>query len=239
MLNEVEEAAVVAFRVQTRLSLDDVYAAPRPSIPGLTRSSAHRARQRQGVSRRPCAARPRRGEYAAHEIGHFHLDIAELRAAHEKADLFVAVDRTSKVAFARVYRRATSLVAAAFLTVLAEAVSYRIHTVLTDNGIQFGDASGRRVYDRGHHPFGRVCRAFGIEHRFTKPYHPWTNGQAERMVRSLEEATVRQTPASSASGGAATTTPPGRTAGSPAARPPSSSSPAAVLPLHPTHNALP
>jgi transposase InsO family protein len=90
-----------------------------------------------------------------------------------------------------VYRRATSLVAAAFLKVLARAVPYRIHTVLTDDGIQFGDAGGRRVDDRGHHPFGRVCRALGIEHRFTRPYHPSTSGQAERMVRTLKEATVR------------------------------------------------
>jgi transposase InsO family protein len=191
VLSEVEEAAVVAFRVQTRLPLDDVYAALRPSIPGLTRSSAHRALQRQGVSRLPRAARPRHGRFASYEIGYFHVDFAELRTAREKAYLFVAVDRTSKVAFARVYRRATSLVAAAFLKVLARAVPYRIHTVLTDNGIQFGDAGGRRVYDRGHHPFGRVCRALGVEHRFTKPYHPWTNGQAERMVRTLKEATVR------------------------------------------------
>ncbi|CAN5489145.1 hypothetical protein BH11ARM2_BH11ARM2_08230 [soil metagenome] len=38
---------------------------------------------------------------------------------------------------------------------------------------------------------GRVCRANGIERRLTKPYRPWTNGQAERMVRTLKEATVR------------------------------------------------
>jgi transposase InsO family protein len=41
------------------------------------------------------------------------------------------------------------------------------------------------------HVFGRVCAERGVEHRLTKPYHPWTNGQAERMVRTIKEATVR------------------------------------------------
>ncbi|SHL89108.1 integrase core domain-containing protein, partial [Hymenobacter psychrotolerans] len=42
----------------------------------------------------------------------------------------------------------------------------------------------------GRHIFGRVCDEHGIEHRFTKPAHPWTNGQVERMNRTLKEATV-------------------------------------------------
>jgi transposase InsO family protein len=190
VLSDVEEAAVVAFRVQTRLALDDVVAALRPAIPALTRSSAHRALRRQGVSRLPRAARPRRGQFASYEIGYFHLDIAELRTARERAYLFIAVDRTSKFAFARVYRRATGVVAVAFLKVLAKAVPYRIHTVLTDNGIQFAETGRHRVGTR-QHPFDRMCGWLGIEHRLTKPYHPWTNGQAERMVRTLKEATVR------------------------------------------------
>lgn len=41
------------------------------------------------------------------------------------------------------------------------------------------------------HPFDRMCRLLGVEHRLTKPYHPWTNGQAERMVPTLKQATVR------------------------------------------------
>lgn len=77
---------------------------------------------------------------------------------------------------------------------VVEAFPYRIHTVLTDNGVAFTDQpryrSGATASFRLH-VFDRVCRANDVRHRLTKPYHPWTNGQAERMVRSLKEATVR------------------------------------------------
>src|SRR5438045_8587769 len=33
------------------------------------------------------------------------------------------------------------------------------------------------------HRFDQICRANGIEHRLTKPNHPWTNGQVERIDR--------------------------------------------------------
>jgi transposase InsO family protein len=36
------------------------------------------------------------------------------------------------------------------------------------------------------------CRQNGIEHRLTKIKHPWTNGQVERMNRTIKEATVRR-----------------------------------------------
>jgi hypothetical protein len=41
----------------------------------------------------------------------------------------VAVDRTSKLVFERIYRKATKLAAAAFLRVLIKTVPYKIHTI--------------------------------------------------------------------------------------------------------------
>ena len=35
------------------------------------------------------------------------------------------------------------------------------------------------------HAFDHACETNGIEHRTTKPAHPWTNGQVERMNRTL------------------------------------------------------
>jgi len=40
--------------------------------------------------------------------------------------------------------------------------------------------------------FDMICDANRIEHRLTKPNHPWTNGQVERMNRTIKDATVRR-----------------------------------------------
>ena len=37
-----------------------------------------------------------------------------------------------------------------------------------------------------------ACADLDIEHRLTKPRHPWTNGQVERMNRTIKEATVKR-----------------------------------------------
>jgi transposase InsO family protein len=190
VLTPMEEAAIVALRVQARLPLDDVYIALKDVIPHLTRSSLHRCLQRHGISRLPKADREKPKKFKNYEIGYFHIDIAELRYEGGKAFLYVAVDRTSKLVFARIYRRATKLVAAGFLKALIKNVPYKIHTVLTDNGVQFIQLERGKNLTLPH-IFGRICQENGVEHRLTKPYHPWTNGQAERMVRTIKEATVK------------------------------------------------
>ena len=192
-----EEAIIVAFRRHTLLPLDDCLYGLQPTIPHLTRSALHRCLQRHGISRLPEVEgdKPAKKRFASYPIGYFHLDIAEVRTAEGKLHLFVAVDRTSKLAFAKLEEKANIYTASDFLRALIEAVPYRVHTVLTDNGVQFCDAPKNRSGPTATwrvHRFDRVCREHGIEHRLTKPNHPWTNGQVERMNRTLKDATVKR-----------------------------------------------
>jgi transposase InsO family protein len=187
-----QEAAIVAFRRHTLLPLDDCLYALQPSMHHLTRSSLHRCLQRHGISRLPQTEgdTSKKKRFKAYPIGYFHIDFAEVRTEEGKLRLFVAVDRTSKFAFARLVASAGKMEAAQFLRELIEAVPYKIHTVLTDNGIQF--TTRERDVDDAWHIFDRVCNEHGIKHRLTKVNHPWTNGQVERMNRTLKEATVQR-----------------------------------------------
>jgi transposase InsO family protein len=197
VLSLEEEAIVVALRRHTLLPLDDCLYALQPTIPHLTRSSLHRCLQRHGIGRLPDAAgdKPAKKKFKSYPIGFFHIDIAEVRTAEGKLCLFVAIDRTSTFAFVQLVEKANRVTASAFLVALIAAVPYKIHTVLTDNGIQFRFAPRYATGPTARyitHMFAMRCRENGIEHRFTKINHPWTNGQVERMNRTIKEATVKR-----------------------------------------------
>jgi transposase InsO family protein len=180
------------FARHTLLPLDDCLYALQPTIPHLTRSSLHRCLRRHGISRLPEveADKPEKKKFKAYPIGYFHIDIAEVRTAEGRLYLYVAIDRTSKFAFVQLVKKIGRTSASVFLTALIKAAPYKIHTVLTDNGVQF---TFPQRYADG--PTARsiclICAA-GIEHRLTKIKHPWTNGQVERMNRTIKEATVKR-----------------------------------------------
>jgi Integrase core domain len=151
VLSREEEAAIVAFRKLTLLPLDDCLYALQPTIPHLTRSSLHRCLQRHGISRLPEVegTKASKKRFKQYSIGFFHIDIAEVRTEEGKLYLFVAIDRTSKVAFARLFDKPNTAAARAFLEQLVEAIPYKIEVVLTDNGVQFADLPKT---DRGRLP---------------------------------------------------------------------------------------
>ena len=134
--------------------------------------------------------KPLKKTFKSYRIGYFHIDIAEVRTQEGKAYLFVAIDRTSKFVYVELLKKYGKAEAATFLQNLIKVVPYKIHTILTDNGVQFTN----RLKDKNafKHIFDRVCDDNTIEHRLTKVGHPWTNGQVERMNRTIKEATVKR-----------------------------------------------
>jgi len=206
VLSVQDEAIIVAFRKHTLLALDDCLYALQATLPHLTRSSLHRCLQRHGISRLPNidTEKPVRGRFKDYPLGYFHVDIAEAHTEQGKLYLLVAIDRISKFVFVELHEKVTRSTAGDFLRALIQAIPYRIHTVLTDNGTHFTTPGNARsaapeiklAIQNGEifraHGFELACAQNDIDHRLTKPRHPWTNGQVERMNRTLKEATVKR-----------------------------------------------
>lgn len=59
------------------------------------------------------------------------------------------------------------------------------NALISDNGAEFG--SGKNAKNKDTNPFEVMLKELQIEHRYTKVYHPQTNGKIERFWRTLEE----------------------------------------------------
>lgn len=90
--------------------------------------------------------------------------------------LHVCVDDASRLAYTAIHADETAESAVEFLW---NAVAwYKRHgitvtRVLTDNGACHKSWK-----------FCHACRELGIQHKRTRPYHPQTNGKAERFIRT-------------------------------------------------------
>ena len=191
VLTAEEEALAVAFGQHTLLPWDDCLYPLQEAIPHLSRSALHRLFQRHGIRRRPAPdPAKKKQQFKDYPIGSLQVDFAERHPEQGRVYLLVAIDRTSQLAFAALQPRARKMLAAAFLRRVLATIPYKGHKVLPDKGTQFGNMA-HPVY-AWRHLFDRVCDEHGIEHRFTKPAHPWPHGQLERFHRPLKEATVQR-----------------------------------------------
>ena len=109
VLTDIEQKAICIFRKATNHSLDDCYIALKDSIPNLSRSNLHRCLKRNGISVLPkeekTVSSAGKKKFKTYEIGYLHIDITKVNLENNpKFYLFVAIDRTSKMAVARLYQ---------------------------------------------------------------------------------------------------------------------------------------
>jgi transposase InsO family protein len=89
----------------------------------------------------------------------------------------IAIDDCTRMAYAEVLSNEKASTVIAFLhraVAFYERHGMHVEQLLTDNG---------SAYRSGVHAI--ACRALGIRHLRTRPYHPQTNGKAERFIRTM------------------------------------------------------
>jgi IS30 family transposase len=79
----------------------------------------------------------KRGKFDKTEMGYVHIDSSELRLESGQQHLFVAIDRATKFTYVAFFDSATKRNGAEFLRQTVQAFPYKIHTILTDNGVAF------------------------------------------------------------------------------------------------------
>jgi transposase InsO family protein len=186
---ELLKTAVVALRRQ-RLTLTSIAVQL-----GLSRSTVARIAKAAGLNRlTKLEAVPVYRRYERAEPGELlHLDVKKLgrilkvghRITADRRDhsrgvgwdyLHVAIDDTSRVAYAQILPEEDANCAVAFLRA---AVAYYAGLGVQIKGVYTDNAKSYRGRD-----FAAACVSLGLTHHYTRPYTPRTNGKAERFIQS-------------------------------------------------------
>jgi transposase InsO family protein len=161
---------------------------------GIARSTVHKVLVRLGLGRlAPVQPKPTVRRYEWDRPGQMiHVDTKKLGRIKGIGKRFggprsprklgwdvvhIAVDDHSRLAYVEVQSDELGITAAAFM---GRAIDYfgshgiAVARVLSDNGSPYRSSD-----------FAGALADHGIRHRFTKPYHPQTNGKAEAMVKIL------------------------------------------------------
>lgn len=193
-LSEAEQKIIRKVRKRGLFSLDDLVISLAPYIERLNRTNCWRTLKRYRLNKFTIQEKKEKKKFASYLPGYLHIDVFYLpKIAKKRYYCFLAIDRVTKLVFLEIYSRRTQHEAADFLVKSLEFFPYRIHHILTDNGKEFTLKGMRNRWGKikAQPLFDLICEWMEIEHRTTKVKHPWTNGQAEIMVKIVKAHTVK------------------------------------------------
>lgn len=99
--------------------------------------------------------------------------------------LHVAIDDFSRLLVADILPDKTSYSSAIFLEETIHALPFRMEKAYSDNGSEYKG--------RPDHPFVSGLRRHKINQSFTLPRHPYTNGKAERVIKTIMTECFKKT----------------------------------------------
>ena len=122
-------------------------------------------------------ASDRRNRFKSYQIGYVHIDSCELRHTDGKLVMFLAIDRVSKFTYVEFHASAGKKEGAAFLRNVVAAFPYKIHTVLTDNGMAFADLPKNRE---------GPSRRFLGPHLRSRLHRTWNRAPVDQALSPLD-----------------------------------------------------
>lgn len=185
-------------RKGTGLKLDDLVETLLPYIPSLKRGNCYRILKYYQLNRLPEKRKRKQKRFGFYLPGFLHIDVFYLPKINENGVkkryyCFLAIDRATRMLFLEIYPHKGQNETADFATKCLKFFPFRIHRILTDNGREFSlkRAKNRWGKVRSEGLLDIICQIAGIKHKLTKVKHPWTNGMAERAVRTTKDHTVK------------------------------------------------
>jgi transposase InsO family protein len=188
-LSLAHEEAIAELRRRTGRGAD--FLAP---LLGLPASTVHRVIRRQGLLRERAQQAPviryefcepgamlhadtkKLGRIVGGPGHRIHGDHSRQRRGVGWEVMHMLIDDATRLVYAEILSDEKGRTAALFLVRAVRwfrAQGIAPDRVLTDNGSPYKSKAWRRV-----------CRAAGLRHRRTRPYHPQTNGKAERWIQT-------------------------------------------------------
>lgn len=159
-------------------------------------STIYRVLARHGVNRRTPAMQEEKRRIIKTKLGELgHIDLHQLSRdmfltpPDRPAYVITLLDSCSRLAWAEVLtsKKALPVMFKALKIINTLNASYGISfaAILSDNGAEFASRS-----NLDEHPFEAMLQELGIQHRYTRPYRPQTNGKVERFWRTLEDDVI-------------------------------------------------
>jgi transposase InsO family protein len=191
-LSEQQQALIVSVRKSTWFALDEVWEMFLTIDKNISRSSVYRCFKKNNLNAVP--QKEKFKKFKEYEPGFLHVDVTYLPKFNgTKYYLFVAIDRTTRALFYKVYENKTAASTQDFFDKCMDFFPFKITHILTDNGLEFTNKLLRSKQGKPCEKPSLLdvkCKEHDIEHRLTLPATPKTNGMVERANGIIKAATV-------------------------------------------------